>query len=361
MNNVLSTLRDQAKHESPRILLPEHHDERVLTAAADAARDGVARPVVFDTPESLQEICEKQGLDPGLFEIRTRPSGETDDRYVQEYAELRGVSESTAATMLESDLVLGMLLLRLDEVEGVVAGALHPTGEVVAVANSVVGLDPEIDTASSFFLMVTDNLDVGHNGGLLYADCGVNIDPSSGQLADIAQTTAKTARRLLDWEPKVAMLSFSTKGSANHKSVKKVREATETVRGRTNILVEGELQTDAALVPAVANRKVGEDAAIQGDANILVFPDLDAGNIAYKLTERIGGAKALGPVLQGYSRPLSDLSRGSAAEDIYNIIMLTSARAVNWGDPPTGSIISGGLLGRREEQQQPLHPPPVAD
>jgi phosphate acetyltransferase len=359
MTDVLQTLRTRATRESPRILLPEHRDERVLTAAAAAARDGVAHPVVFETPGSLDTLCGEHGIDPDLFTTLTRPSGSAHDAYVEEYASLRDVSESTAKIMLESNLVRGMILLRLGDVEGVVAGALHPTAEVVAVANSVVGLDPATDTASSFFLMVTENPAVGQNGALLYADCGVNIAPSSDQLADIAETTATTARRLLDWEPKIAMLSFSTKGSADHEAVKKVRAATETVRDRTNLLVEGELQTDAALVPSVAKRKVGDDAVVQGDANVLVFPDLDAGNIAYKLTERVAGAKALGPVLQGYSRPVSDLSRGSSDEDIYDVIMLTAARAANWGANSIGNTVSGGLLERREQQQGPLHPPPT--
>lgn len=361
MSDVLSTLYCQAKRKPPRVLLPEHNDKRVLTAAAEAAREGIARPVIFDTDDSLRRLCQKYGINPDLFEIQTRQCTSSWDSYVQEYIELRGVSEATAVKMLESDLVLGMLLLRLDEVDSLVAGALHPTAEVVAVANSIVGFDPNTSTASSFFLMMTDNPNVGHNGSLLYADCGVNIDPSSEQLADIAQTTATTARRLLDWKPKIAMLSFSTKGSATHEWAEKVREATETVRNRTDLLVEGELQTDAALVPAVADRKIGDDAVVQGDANILVFPDLNAGNIAYKITERIAGAKALGPVLQGYTHPLSDLSRGSNAEDIYEIIMLSAARTADWGDPPTGQITSSGLLKRREEQQQPLHPPTVAD
>lgn len=361
MTDVLSHLRTHATRETPRILLPEHRDTRVLTAAANAARDGVARPVVFDAPASLDRLCRSEDIDPDLFDVRERDGGATNETYVQEYTELRDVSDSTAWTMLQSDLVLGMLLLRLGEVDGVVAGALHPTAEVVAAANSVVGLDPETDIASSFFLMVTENPEIGNCGSLLYADCGVNIDPSSNQLADIAQTTATTAQRLLGWEAKVAMLSFSTKGSAAHESVEKVRTATATVRDRTDILVDGELQTDAALVPAVADRKIGDDAVVQGDANVLIFPDLEAGNIAYKLTERLAGAKALGPVLQGYSRPLSDLSRGSSADDIYDIITVTAARAANWDESPAGDIIAGGLLGRREEQQRPLHPPQAAD
>lgn len=361
MTDVLSRLRTQARREAPRILLPEHRDTRVLTAAARAARDGIARPVVFDSAESFERLCRDQAIDPDLFDVHARADSDVHEVHVQEYAELRDVSDSTAATMLESDLVLGMLLLRLDEVDGVVAGAVHPTGDVVAAANSVVGFDPATATASSFFLMLTDRSDVGNDGTLLYADCGVNIEPSSEQLADIAQTTATTARRLLGWEPKVAMLSFSTKGSASHESVEKVRAATAAVRERTDVVVDGELQADAALVPSVAERKVGEDAAVKGDANTLVFPTLDAGNIAYKLTERLAGAKALGPVLQGYTRPLSDLSRGSSAEDIYEIITLTAARAVNWDDTLDGDVVGGGLLGRREEQRRPLHPPQAAD
>lgn len=356
MTDVIAHLRSQAARETPRILLPEQGDERVITAAANAARDGIARPVVFDPSEPLQRRWEEHDIDPDLFDVLGRDDAFT-DAYAQAYTELRDVSMSTAKTMLESDLVAGMLLVRLDEVDGVVAGAVHPTANVVAAANSVVGLAPAIDTASSFFLVVTEDPSIGERGGILYADCGVNIDPSSGQLADIAQSTAATARRLLDWEPRVAMLSFSTKGSATHESVEKVRTATTIVRDRTDILVDGELQTDAALIPAVAARKVGNDAVLDGDANILIFPNLDAGNIAYKITERLAGAKALGPVLQGYSRPLSDLSRGSSADDIYDIITLTAARAANWYDATPGEIVAGGLLARREDEQRPLDAP----
>lgn len=358
MTSILSELSKQAARKSPRILVPEHCDERVLTAAANAADDGIASPVVLDSPESLGQLCRDYGVEPTLFETINRETVGSYETYVRTYAELRGITEATASTMLESNLVFGMLLLRLGEIDGVVAGALHPTAEVIAAANSIVGLDPTIETASSFFLMITDTPEIGENGALVYSDCGVNIDPGSDELADIALTTAMTTRRLLDWEPRIAMLSFSTKGSASHQTVEKVREATTWVQNQNeDLLIDGEMQSDAALVPAVAKRKIGEDGAIQGDANILIFPDLESGNIAYKLTERLAGAKALGPILQGYARPLSDLSRGANVEDIYDIILVTVARAAKWEDSPTGNVVSSGLLRHRETELQPLHPP----
>lgn len=362
MTGILSSLREQAVAESPQILIPEHQDERVLAAAAEVASDGIARPVVLDSEDSFAQHCRGQGIDPTLFETVARDQDDWYEDYVQKYVELRGVTPEVAETLLESNLVLGMLMLRCNDVDGIVAGALHPTGEVVATANGIVGLDSTIKTASSFFLMITDNADIGEDGALVYADCGVNISPSSDQLADIAHATATTVERLLDWEPRVAMLSFSTKGSANHESVEKVREATSRVKDRTNdLLIDGELQSDAALVPSVADRKTDDDAAIQGDANVLVFPDLESGNIAYKLTERLGGAKALGPILQGYTRPLSDLSRGASTDAIYDIMLVTAARAARWDSNTTGEIISGGLLKGREKTQRPLHPPNPAD
>lgn len=362
MSDILSNLAEQAVAESPQILIPEHQDERVLAAAAQAARDGIVRPVVLAPDDSFERRCRAQEVDATLFETVDRNDDDRYEEYVQKYVKLRDVTPEVAETLLESNLVLGMLMLRCNDVDGVVAGALHPTGEVVATANGIVGLDSRVQTASSFFLMITDNVDVGEDGALVYADCGVNVTPSSDQLADIAHATATTVERLLDWEPRVAMLSFSTKGSASHESVEKVREATATVKARTSdLLIDGELQSDAALVPSVADRKTEDDAAIQGDANVLVFPDLESGNIAYKLTERLGGATALGPILQGYARPLSDLSRGASTEAIYDIMLVTAARAARWDSGLTGETISGGLLKRREDAQRPIHPPNLAD
>lgn len=349
MSDILTELRNEARAEQPRILLPESHDERVLEAAARVGEAGIATPVLFGPDRETHRLCEELSISLECFDCLPRPTNKALERYAQQLAAVRDIAPLTAERLLQDDLVLAALLVRCDEVDGLVAGAVTPTAEVVGVANGVIGLDPQIDIASSYFLMLFDDRGVGENGALLYADCGVNVAPTSHQLADIAVTTADTAETLLGWDPRLAMLSFSTKGSADHDTVEKVRSATAlTSQQLDDEIVDGELQFDAALVPSVAERKVGNDAQICGDANTLIFPNLDAGNIAYKLTERLAGAQALGPILQGYARPLSDLSRGASTETICDIVTVTAARAARNDAACEGDIITRGLLRRRE-------------
>jgi phosphate acetyltransferase len=348
--SLLSRLREQARTATPRIVLPETHDARILEAAVRAARDDIAEPVLLGTDEGSGALCAEHDLSRGALTVLDHPDGATLDEYAAAYAALRDVSVSAAKRVLDDELVLGAWLTRSGGAEGLVAGATHPTAEVVATANGIVGLDPLVDTASSYFLMVFDDPAIGEDGALLYADCGVNIDPDDEQLADIALATAATAEKLLGWESRVAMLSFSTKGSASHETVDEVRRATEIARERMDgLCIDGELQTDAALMPSVAKRK-SADGLVEGDANVLIFPDLNAGNIVYKLTERLAGATALGPVLQGYARPLSDLSRAASADDMYDIITITAARAAVSDPSADGTVLTRGLLARREQE-----------
>lgn len=237
----------------------------------------------------------------------------------------------TAELIAKKPLFFSALAVASGEAEGMVAGAVHASGDVIAVSKEIIGLQKGVSVPSSFFLMDTHG-NHGEKGNILYADASVNPNPDPKELADIAVVSGNTAKTLFDWEPRVALLSFSTKGSAEHPDVDKVVKATDLAKKKAkNIYLDGELQADTALVKPVAEKKMGSGLGdVAGKANVLIFPDLDAGNIAYKLTQRLAGAKAYGPILQGFKKPVSDLSRGVSAEDIYGIIALLCVWSKRW-------------------------------
>jgi len=327
--DLIEKIRQRARGTNKTIVLAEGIEERTLKAAEVIKKEHMAKTILLGNEKKIRELAEGKYDISGIeiIDPQTSPKTEEYASLLYELRKQKGMTLEKAADLAKDPIWYGTLMVKSKDVDGMVAGAITATADLFRPAFQIIKTAPGIGVVSSAFMMIVPDCEYGSNGIFLFADCAINPNPDAKQLAEIAISSAKTWKALMDDEPRIAMLSFSTRGSAQHEMVDKVVEAVRIVKGQApDLMVDGELQADAALVPKVAKTKA-PDSKLAGHANILIFPELEAGNIGYKLVQRLGKACAVGPISQGLAMPINDLSRGCSAEDIVNVVAITALQA----------------------------------
>lgn len=328
--SFIEEIKNKAKLNKKTIVLPEATDIRTLEATAMALNEDICNIILLGNKNEISNLADSKGLDISNAIIINPKESDKYNEYVENLYELRkekGITIDKAKELVLDPVYYGMMMVKLGEADGLVSGAIHSTADTLRPALQILKTAPGTKLVSAFFIIVVPNCDYGENGVFVFGDCGLNENPNADQLSEIAISSSKSFEQLIGKQSKVAMLSYSTKGSAHSELTDKVIQATQLVKEKSpDILVDGELQLDAALVPSVAASKAPE-SNVAGTANTLIFPDLNAGNIGYKLAQRLGKAEAYGPLCQGIAKPVNDLSRGCSANDILGVIAITAVQA----------------------------------
>ena len=328
--SFIEQIKQRAKQEIKTIVLPEATDVRILEAAEMIKNEGYAKVILIGNEEEVRKLAKERNIDIGETKIIDPAVSTETARYSKELYELRkskGMTEEQAEKLVLEPVYFGMMMVKLNEADGLVSGAAHSTSDTLRPALQILKTASGTKLVSAFFVMVVPNCKYGENGTFIFADSGLNEEPDSEKLSEIAISSSKSFEQLVGTQPKVAMLSYSTYGSAHSASTEKVIEATKLVKEKEpNLLVDGELQLDAAIIPEVAEFKA-KGSPLKGQANVLVFPDLGAGNIGYKLVQRLAKAEAYGPLCQGIAKPVNDLSRGCSSEDVAGVVAITAVQA----------------------------------
>ncbi|MBH0230541.1 phosphate acetyltransferase [Halobacillus yeomjeoni] len=323
MSNLFDTLKAKIDGKDKKVVFPEGLDERILTAVSQLGAEGMVTPVLVGNEDKVKQKASELGVDISASEILDPDNYEAMDEMVASFVERRKgkATEEKAREILKDENYFGTMLVYMGKADGLVSGAAHSTADTVRPALQIIKTKPGIKKTSGVFIMVRDE------EKYVFADCAININPDSQDLAEIALASAETAQ-LFDIDPKVAMLSFSTRGSAQSPETEKVTEALKLAKEQnSDLLIDGEFQFDAAFVPSVAEKKA-PDSPLKGEANTFIFPSLEAGNIGYKIAQRLGNFDAVGPILQGLNQPVNDLSRGCNSDDVYKLALITAAQSV---------------------------------